>query len=50
MWGPYYLCRDCGWTAEDDDQLVLRAPKSAEPPPLDLSAGKPRGQPPAFAA
>lgn len=21
MWGPYYLCQDCGWTAEDDDDL-----------------------------
>ena len=21
MWGPYYLCDDCGWTAEDDDEL-----------------------------
>ena len=21
MWGPYYLCEKCGWTAEDDDQL-----------------------------
>ena len=26
MWGPYYLCDDCGWTAEDDDQLALAAP------------------------
>jgi DNA-directed RNA polymerase subunit RPC12/RpoP len=21
MWGKYYLCRDCGFTAEDDDEL-----------------------------
>lgn len=21
MWGLYYLCEDCGWTAEDDDLL-----------------------------
>jgi len=23
MWGPYYLCADCGWTAEDDEHLKL---------------------------
>ena len=23
MWGPYYLCEGCGWTAEDDDQLKI---------------------------
>ena len=22
MWGLYYLCDDCGWTAEDDDIVV----------------------------
>jgi hypothetical protein len=22
MWGPYYLCEACGWTAEDDAQLT----------------------------
>ncbi len=21
MWGLYYLCADCGWTCEDDDQI-----------------------------
>ena len=23
MWGLYYLCADCGWTAEDDEHLKL---------------------------
>jgi len=22
MWGPYYLCDDCGWTTEDDHKLA----------------------------
>lgn len=22
MWGPFYVCQDCGFTAEDDDELV----------------------------
>ena len=22
MWGPFYACADCGFTAEDDDELV----------------------------
>ncbi len=26
MWGPYYLCEDCGWTAEDDADLAQREP------------------------
>jgi hypothetical protein len=21
MWGPFYLCDACGWTAEDDNHL-----------------------------
>ena len=21
MWGPYYMCQGCGFTAEDDDEL-----------------------------
>jgi hypothetical protein len=22
MWGFYYLCAHCGWTGEDDDQVI----------------------------
>lgn len=33
MWGLYYLCEDCGWTAEDDDD-VARPEQSAPPPYL----------------
>ncbi len=25
MWGQYYLCSDCGFTAEDDDDLSADA-------------------------
>ncbi len=25
MWGDYYLCRECGFTAEDDDDLHFGA-------------------------
>lgn len=25
MWGPYYLCDKCGWTAEDEAQLTTTA-------------------------
>jgi len=25
MWGPYYLCEKCGWTAEDETQLTTTA-------------------------
>ena len=30
MWGKYYLCGGCGFTAEDDDELNG---KSKKPPP-----------------
>lgn len=34
MWGQYYLCGACGFTAEDDDDLVAaRHPSS--PPMID---------------
>jgi hypothetical protein len=26
MWGFYYLCADCGWTAEDDDSVIGARP------------------------
>ncbi len=36
MWGPYYLCEDCGWTAEDDSELVVKpAPLNIPPHLLD---------------
>jgi predicted RNA-binding Zn-ribbon protein involved in translation (DUF1610 family) len=40
MWGEYYLCEDCGWTAEDDDELV----------PAGAAALPRRGSPQATAA
>ena len=41
MWGAYYLCEDCGWTAEDDAQL-LQATRIArdEIPPFLLKDGE----------
>jgi len=32
MWGKYYLCGGCGFTAEDDDELGMGAQQA--PPPL----------------
>ena len=32
MWGRYYLCEDCGWTAEDDEHLDARAAKRSMVP------------------
>jgi len=29
MWGPYYVCDDCGWTCEDDASLVPAAARSS---------------------
>lgn len=29
MWGSYYLCRDCGYTAEDDDELSSSSPRGS---------------------
>ena len=34
MWGSYYLCEDCGWTAEDDDDLATRPARRAIVPPF----------------
>jgi hypothetical protein len=33
MWGQYYLCGECGFTAEDDDELNGKA-KARLPSPL----------------
>jgi hypothetical protein len=37
MWGKYYLCGGCGFTAEDDDELNGKAKKSPPPPSLELT-------------
>ncbi len=36
MWGKYYLCAGCGFTAEDDDELSgkRREPTSTPTPEL----------------
>ena len=36
MWGKYYLCAGCGFTAEDDDELNGKRgePTSASTPEL----------------
>ena len=42
MWGQFYVCRDCGFTAEDDEEL--KPPGASEPleplqsPPLLTTA------------
>ncbi len=41
MWGPYYLCEDCGWTAEDDEQV---APLKLDALPPWLTAGVEQGR------
>ncbi len=33
MWGQYYVCGECGFTAEDDDELNGKA-KTPLPPPF----------------
>lgn len=40
MWGPYYLCHDCGWTAEDDDDVLAES----EPHGLLLDAMNETGE------
>jgi hypothetical protein len=34
MWGPYYVCDDCGWTAEDDEVLVDESVREGLEPPV----------------
>ena len=36
MWGQYYVCSGCGFTAEDDDELKPRAESKAIPAPPPL--------------
>jgi len=31
MWGKYYLCGGCGFTAEDDDELHATGVKALPP-------------------
>ena len=31
MWGKYYLCAGCGFTAEDDDELHTNRVKALPP-------------------
>ena len=31
MWGKYYLCGGCGFTAEDDDELHTNSVKALPP-------------------
>ncbi len=41
MWGQYYLCGECGFTAEDDDELngKAKAPlPSALPELIEIEA------------
>ncbi len=37
MWGKYYLCGGCGFTAEDDDELTGTSAEQAPPPQPDLT-------------
>jgi hypothetical protein len=40
MWGPYYLCEDCGWTAEDDEHLSLAGIARSRVPHHVLTVGE----------
>ena len=37
MWGKYYLCGGCGFTAEDDDEVNGVYAEPAPPPLGDLT-------------
>ena len=40
MWGEYYMCEDCGFTAEDDDELKPQtASESLKPPAFLITPG-----------
>jgi transposase-like protein len=46
MWGSYYLCDDCGFTAEDDEELTVeRAAPSAPAPQLATAQTYRQGEP-----
>jgi hypothetical protein len=36
MWGRYYLCVGCGFTAEDDDELNGKGHEAMLPPASEL--------------
>jgi hypothetical protein len=36
MWGKYYLCGGCGFTAEDDDELNGKSREPMPQPTPDL--------------
>jgi hypothetical protein len=36
MWGKYYLCGGCGFTAEDDDELNGKSREAIPPPTPEL--------------
>lgn len=36
MWGKYYLCGGCGFTAEDDDELNGKGREAMPPPTSEL--------------
>jgi hypothetical protein len=36
MWGKYYLCGGCGFTAEDDDELNGKGREAMLPPASEL--------------
>ena len=43
MWGDYYVCHGCGFTAEDDDELkVAAAPEPAPTFPLFTTLDRPQ--------
>ncbi len=37
MWGKYYLCGGCGFTAEDDDELTGKGVAPVSPPGPELA-------------
>jgi len=37
MWGKYYLCGECGFTAEDDDEITGTHAVPNPPPPPELA-------------
>ncbi|MBI2912360.1 MAG: hypothetical protein HYY03_00385 [Chloroflexi bacterium] len=41
MWGQYYVCQDCGFTAEDDDELKPHAASQPDQPPAFLTIPAP---------
>ena len=36
MWGKYYLCAGCGFTAEDDDELNGKGREPTSPPTSEM--------------